>query len=424
MYIIHVMNKLNSRYVESHVAAALKAMPVVVVTGMRQAGKTTLVRDLGVGRGRHYRSLDDYGLIEQATTDPHSLIADTPVTLDEVQRAPGVLLAVKNAVDTDRRKGRYLLTGSANLLLMKSVADSLAGRAVYLELAPFCPSEWTGASTTAPSLLNSLFDTRLRITDWPATAGDWRPWLLSGGFAPAVMARSVEERDFWFSGYVQAYLERDLRDLARLSALPDMRAIMRLAALRTGRLLNQSEIARDAAVSQPTCHRYLNLLETGCQIARVPPYAANQALSLVKAPKLLWCDCGLAAWLAGIRDTAALDRRADKGFWFEQAVFQSLRTWASLNPAHRTLYYWRNRAGNEVDIVLEQDDMLVGCEIKLSRSVGPSDTKGLSAFESSLGRRRDRLVRSVVFFTGHQSRALSGSCVALSTGCLFPPFPV
>ena len=303
------MNNIRPRWFVRNLESALKVLPVTVVTGARQTGKTTLVKSLGPGRA--YFTLDDLGVQDQAERNPDTLLRARPVTLDEVQRTPSLLLAVKRAVDERRRAGDFLLTGSANLLHMGRVADTLAGRAIYLELAPFCPSEWRERKD-ALLPLDRLFAPDFDIREWPVETGDWPAWLLRGGFPPALSIAADEDRALWFSAYVQTYLERDLRQLSAVSSLPDFQRVMALAAHRTGRLLNQADIARDAALPHPTTHRYLNLLETGCLVTRIRPFATNPSIPLVKAPKLLWNDCGLAASLAGIKtpvDAAGLSRR-------------------------------------------------------------------------------------------------------------------
>jgi uncharacterized protein len=404
---------------EKRCLKALGAMPVVAVMGMRQSGKTTLVRDLLPGRGRAYRSFDDFGILAQANENPESLFADAPITFDEAQRAPGIFLSIKKSVDSSRKNGTFLLTGSTNILLLKSVSDSLAGRAVYLELMPFCPAEFV-SDAAMPDLIDRLFDPKFSFQDWPGSTPDWRPWLLKGGFYSSVTAASSENRDFWFTGYVQAYLERDLRQISQIDQLPDFQKVMRFAALRTGRLINQTEIARDAAIPQPTCHRYLNLLEAGYQISRLPVYAVNQAKSLIKAKKLFWNDCGLAAWLSNIRSPGDLAKRPDLGFWFEQALFQTFHSWIAMDPLRRKAYYWRDNRGREVDLIIEKDDRIIACEIKSSSTAMPDDAKNLNAFTTSLGKHRERLARSIVFYGGASNRTLDDNCVALSTGRFFP----
>ena len=397
-------------------AAALRALPVVVLMGARQTGKTTLAQQLSGGRA--FLSLDDLGVLAQAQADPDALLANRPLILDEAQRAPELFLPLKRAVDRQRRNGDYLLTGSANLLLMSDAAESLAGRAGYLELPPFCALEWLEApEALAP--LDHLFDAEMDVAAWPQRTGDWTHWLLRGGFPPALAAASDADRNFWFAGYVQTYLERDLRRLSAVSSLPDFQRLMALAANRVGRLLNQSELARDAAMPQPTVHRHLNLLETGCLVARIAPHAGNPAKSFVKSPRLFWTDSGLAAWLAGIRGPDDLRQRHDQGFWLEQALFQSLQSWRALDPANRRIWYWRDRSGHEVDFVLEHAGTLVALEIKMSSQVARRDAQSIEAFRSDLAR-PSRLRRGVVLHGGSQSRVLADGILALPWGWLLP----
>ncbi len=406
---------MRNRWMTRQLQAALKALPVVVLTGARQTGKTTLAQALP--QKRSFVSLDDLGVLGQAQTDPDSLLAFRPVTVDEVQRAPELLLPIKRQVDRQRKAGDFLLTGSANLLLMGKVAESLAGRAVYLELPPFCPAEWRERpGGLAP--LDRLFETDFALDEWPQEEGDWPGWLLRGGFPPALAAPTDEARKLWFAGYVQTYLERDLRQLSAVSSLPDFQRLMALAANRCARLLNQSDLARDAALPQPTAHRYLNLLEAGCLLVRLTPFTSNPTTGLVKSKKVLWSDCGLAAWLAGIKSQSDLANRLDQGFWLEQALFQTLQSWRSLDPASRKLWFWRDRSGREVDFILEKDGVLVALEIKASQQVSPSDTDGLAAFQQSLGRGR-RLQCGVVLHGG-AARSLGQGFFALPWRWLVP----
>ncbi len=407
------MNGIRNRWFSRNLESALKVLPVTVVTGARQTGKTTLVRMLGAKRS--FFTLDDFGVLDQAERNPDSLLDSRPVTLDEVQRAPQLLLAVKRAVDEQRRAGDFVLTGSANLLLMGRVADTLAGRAIYLELPPFCPAEWSQRKG-ALEPVNRLFAPDFDLGDWPDKKGNWQRWLLRGGFPPALAIESDRDRGLWFAAYVQTYLERDLRQLSDVASLPDFQRLMALAANRTGKLLNQADLARDAALSHPTAHRYLNLLETGCLITRIRPLAANPSSSMVKAPKLLWSDCGLAAWLAGIRSAEEISKRLDSGFWLEQTIYQTLQSWRALDPTNRRIHYWRDRAGHEVDFILERDGKLVAVEIKASHQANLSDAAGIQALKSVLTKKQS-LVRSVVLHAG-KARPLDKDVFALPWGWL------
>jgi len=410
------MKRLRPRWFAQNLESALKVLPVTVVTGARQTGKTTLAKSLNPSRA--YFTLDDVGVLDQAERQPDSLLRSRPVTLDEVQRTPPLLLAVKRAVDEERRAGDFLLTGSANLLLMHRVADTLAGRAIYLELPPFCPAEWQQRKT-ALQPLDRLFAPDFDIREWPAETGDWPAWLLRGGYPPALAIASDSDRSLWFSAYIQTYLERDLRQLSAVSSLPDFQRVMALAAHRTGRLLNQADVARDAALTHPTTHRYLNLLETGCLVTRIRPYATNPNVALVKTPKLLWTDCGLAAALAGIKTPAEATARPDSGFWLEQALYQTLQTWRALDPLQRRLHFWRDRPGHEVDFILEQNGKLVALEIKSGSTVTSSDASGIRAFRDSLNKTQI-LVRSVVLHAGREGRPLDTGILALPWGWMVP----
>jgi predicted AAA+ superfamily ATPase len=405
------MNGIRHRWFSQNLETALKVLPVAVVTGARQTGKTTLAKSLDAKRA--YFTLDDVGVLDQAERNPDSLLTTRPVTLDEVQRVPQLLLAVKRAVDERRKAGDFVLTGSANLLLMGRVADTLAGRAIYLELPPFCPAEWMQRKE-ALKPIDRLFSPAFDLHDWPDEKGNWIRWLLCGGFPPAVAIEADRDRGLWFAAYVQTYLDRDLRQLSDVASLPDFQRLMALSANRTGKLLNQADLARDAALSHPTAHRYLNLLETGCLITRIRPFTTNPSSAIVKAPKLLWSDCGLAAWLAGIRAPEDVAKRLDSGFWLEQTIYQTLQSWRALDPANRRLYYWRDRAGHEVDFLLEQNDKLVAMEIKSSSQVSPSDISSILAFKSVL-KKSHSLVCGVVLHAGN-ARPMDKDVFALPWG--------
>jgi uncharacterized protein len=410
------MNRFRERWIAAGLNKALASMPVTVVTGVRQSGKTTLV--LNTPEDRNYISLDDIGTRDQARRDPPSLLTASPITIDEVQRAPEILLAIKQAVDLERRAGNFLLTGSANLALMEAVSESLAGRAVYFELPPFCPLEWLGQED-ALQPIDSLFAADFNFSDWPEEPGDWIYWLMRGGFPPVFEMKDQEGRNLWLGGYVQTYLERDLRQLSEVSNLADFQRVMSLAAQRTGKLLNQSELARDAGITQPTCHRYLNLMETGYLLTRLQTYSSNPSSGLIKSKRLFWNDCSLGAYLAGIRSVDHLNDRYDRGFWLEQTLFQSIKSWISLDPLNRKVSYWRDRAGNEVDFILEDGNQCVAVEVKEGSTVRSSDKKSILEFQKSLGR-KSRLIRGVILSGSAQCRPLGDNILALPYGWLVP----
>lgn len=236
------LQKRLPRLMTPRVANLLKSFPVVIITGPRQTGKSTLIRDLLGQPDRRYLNLDDIDTLQRAELEPDALFAgDEPVTIDEVQRSPNILLAIKRTVDGDRRPGRFLLSGSANLALHRAVSESLAGRAAYLTLFPFTLSEIRGRGDAGRWSELLAKPEALEGTYAPAT--HWRDWVLRGGFPSVALADDADFRSSWFDGYERTYLERDLRDFARIDALADFRRLMRIAALRTGAVQKQAEMA-------------------------------------------------------------------------------------------------------------------------------------------------------------------------------------
>ena len=358
-------------------------MPAVVVAGARQTGKSTLARESGP-KERRYLSLDDFDVLDLARRDPDALVSGTdPITLDEVQREPRLLSAVKRAIDRGRRPGRFLLTGSANLLMMRRVSESLAGRASYLTLWPMTRREQLGRGQGgAWEALMASPD-----ADWidilaaqPNEAEDWRAAALRGGFpVPAVHLANPAERDIWFDGYIRTYLERDLRALSSISALPDFRRLMRAACLRIGGLVNQTTLGRDVGLPQATAHRYLNLLEVSYLLVRVPAYSVNRRKRLVKAPKLYWSDTGLALNLAGESEP--------RGAHLENLVLQHLLAWRDAQLRRAEILHWRTTAGEEVDFVIETGDTLLPVEVKATTRPRLRDVRHLKAFRDEYGGR-------------------------------------
>ncbi len=385
MDIIHNMNSSQRplpRHLQRALGERLEIMPAVVVTGARQTGKSTLVQVLTPGE-RRFLSLDDLDVADLAQRDPEALVGGTtPVTLDEVQREPDLLLAVKRAIDRRRRPGQFLLTGSANLLLMRQVSESLAGRASYLTLWPMTRREQRGLGRCGiwEDLITAEDDQWLDLFGAQEnTSEDWRVLARRGGFpTPAVHMKTQAERGVWFEGYVRTYLERDLQTLSAISALPDFRRLMRAACLRLGQLVNQTELARDVALPQPTVHRYLNLLEISFLLVRIPAYAVNRTKRLIKAPRLYWGDVGLALHLGGSSEPT--------GAHLENIVLHDLLCWRDARTEQADMFFWRTTTGEEVDFVIESDGRLLPVEIKATGRPRLADTAALRTFRSEYGK--------------------------------------
>ncbi len=366
------------RWLTPHLRQAVADHPVVVLTGARQVGKSTLLRREEPFRDWRYHTLDDLDVLAQVESRPESLWAGADrVVLDEVQKAPAVLSAVKRAVDRDKSL-RFVLSGSANLLLMRQVGESLAGRAVYFVLDPMTIGEEAGRPPGR--LLEHALGGR-----WPEErelpAGpDPAPLLLRGSLPALLTLSGPEAWVRWWEGYVATYLERDLRQVSQVDSLVDFRRVMQLLALRSGKLLNQSELGRDARVPQATVNRYLNLLEATHLFERLPAYTASRTTRLLKAPRAFWTDPGLAAHLAGLYDEQTLAASPLAGPLFETLVGHHLRTLSSLLVPRARLHGWRTRDGREVDFVVEHGQRLLAVEVKLTSEAQYRVAAGLAAF--------------------------------------------
>lgn len=397
------------RWLTPLLQTACQDHPIVVLTGARQVGKSTLLLNAEPFRSWRFHTLDDFAVLRQAREAPQELWAGTnQVVLDEVQKAPELLSAIKQAVDRSPGRLRFVLAGSANLLLMYRVGESLAGRAVYFVLQPMTLGEIQRVSP--PDLL-----ARALNGDWPeeGTLPEAPPdpveSLLRGLMPPLLTLDTPQAWTRWWDGYTATYLERDLRQFSQIDNLLDFRRLMELLALRSGQVLNQSELGRDTRLSQPTVHRYLNLLETTQLFERLPAYTVSRTSRLLKAPKAFWNDPGLTVFLSGYFDLEALRRARELGAYFETLVFHHLRVLAGLMTPLARLYFWRTHRGQEVDFVVEHGRRLLAVEVKQAAEVGYGDVASLRAFldeypEASGG---------VLLYGGRDIRRLGEKIVAL-----------
>ncbi|MGH7469083.1 MAG: ATP-binding protein [Longimicrobiales bacterium] len=385
----------------------LHVFPVVVLTGARQTGKSTLVRQPDVTGERLYLTLDDVLLREQAKRDPESLLSRAHrLALDEVQRVPDLLLAVKQAVDDRSERGQFVLTGSANLLLMERISESLAGRAGYVTLWPLTRREQLGLASAGA--WSELLAEKAR--NWPdvlnaqvAPDEPWEELAQRGGYpVPAYALSSPSQRRDWFDGYTLTYLERDFRQLSAIENLADLRRLMTALTLRVGKLLNQADVARDLALPTSTVNRYINLLEVSYQLVRVPAYSVNRTKRLVKAPKVFWSDTGLALHLAGSPEPA--------GAQLENLVATDLHAWTALQNEPVSVLYWRTVSGAEVDFVVETPRCVLPVEVKAARKVGLDDARHLETF---LDEYQDRAAAALLMYTGEETFWLTKRVLAV-----------
>ena len=379
---------------------SLRDTPVVLVHGPRQSGKTTLAQSVG-GRLRYrYYTFDDDVARAAAQADPVGFIAELPerVILDEIQRVPTLFTALKAEIDRRRVPGRFILTGSANVLLVPALADSLAGRLGILRLHPLAQCEIAGH---APRFLDALFDRGFRSRNFGRLGIELAERVVAGGYPAALARRSGIRRAAWYRDYVETQVQRDVRGLSRIASLDALPRLLSAAAGYTAQLINITDLAAPFQLTRQTISDYVTLLERVFLIDRLPPWHSNQLSRLVKTPKLHIGDTGLACALLGL-DAEQLHRdRARLGPLVETFVYQEMRRQASWREAPIAFHHFRDRDGVEVDCVLEQGpDRIAGVEIKASSTVTAADFRGLRKLKEAAGK---RFVGGVVLYDGEAS---------------------
>ena len=387
-----------ARHLAPRVREALRDTPAVLIHGPRQCGKTTLARAVGDPLGYRYLSFDDDATVAAAHNDPIGFVAELPARtiLDEVQRAPGLFSALKSAIDRRRTPGRFLLTGSANVLLVPQLADSLAGRMGTLRLHPLAQTELAG--TRAP-FIDRLFARRFATTASLERLGsDLTRRIALGGFPAAVARRTPARRRAWYRDYVDTQIQRDIRELSRLRSFDSIPRLLSVIAAHTAQLLNVAELASPFELTRQTIHEHVALLERIFLIDRLAPWHTNRLSRAVKRPKLHMGDTGVACALLGV-DSQRLDSdRGSLGPLLETFVLQELRRQASGRPEPLGFFHFRDRDDFEVDIVLEQGlGRVAGVEVKAAATVHDADFRGLRKLRQSAG---NRFVGGVVLYDG------------------------
>ena len=377
---------MHKRWLETNVREALLDTPVVLLHGARQTGKSTLAQQIGRDLGAAHRTLDDETTRAAAISDPYSFLAgsDGLLIVDEVQRVPELFIAIKRLVDQDRRPGRYLLTGSANVFLLPRLNESLAGRLEVAQLHPLAQGELAGI---APDLLDRLFSADLAQTlnHAPLDTGGLLERIVAGGY-PESLVRSERRRQMWFDAYTTALLTRDVRDISQIEDLSALPRLLTLLSSRVMSLVNHADLSRTLDIPQTTLKRYFALLEAMFMVHLLPAWTRNVGRRLIKAPKLLLLDTGITASRLGWTSAYLSKNRGSIGFILEQFVTLELLRLAAVNPANYGVYHYRTASNQEVDVVVESrlGDVL-GFEVKASLSVSASDFNGLKALQEDAG---------------------------------------
>lgn len=407
---------LHPRFLFPRVTEALADTPVVLIHGPRQCGKTTLARLVGDAAGFTYLSFDDDVQRASAQADPVGFVADLPekTVLDEVQRVPGLFTSLKAAVDAKRQPGRFILTGSANVLLVPKLADSLAGRMEILRLHPLAQAELAGAE---PDFLAALFSNRFKAGAAGQRLGKaLAERVAAGGYPPALVRATARRRAAWYRDYIETLVQRDVRDLARISAMDVMPRLLALAAGQSARLLNVADLAAPFQLSRPTIRDYMTLLARVFLLEELPPWHSNRLRRLIKTPKLHLGDTGLACALLGVDGKTLWEDRALYGQLLETFVYQELRRQASWQEEPVTFHHFRDKDGAEVDVVMESAGKLAGIEVKAAATVTAGDFKGLHKLKSAAGR---RFAAGVLLYDGDAIATFGEDLYAVPIACLW-----
>jgi len=393
-------NPLFDRFSEIILQEALLDTPVVLIHGARQCGKTTLAQSTGGQLDYHYISFDNDNQLQAAKTDPVGFVHSLPdkTILDEIQRVPELFTSIKASVDQNRQPGRFILTGSANVLLLPKLADSLAGRMEIIHLRPLACCEIAGVKPTFfAQLFNASFHTEIKQNSYRRLGETLANNICQGGY-PAAIARTTAKRQIaWYRDYISTIIQRDIQDIASIKNLDILPKLLALAASQTAQLFNAADLAAPFSISRPTIRDYLSLLEQIFLIEQLQPWHSNRLSRLIKTPKMHLTDTGIVCSLLGVNSKTLWQDKTLLGQLLETFVYQELRKQADWHEQELQFYHFRNKDKVEVDIIIQQGQQLAGIEVKASATVTPNDFKGLRKLKEICG---EKFAAGVVFYDG------------------------
>jgi uncharacterized protein len=409
-----VVKNMKNRYINNALALALSDTPVVLLHGPRQAGKSTLAQGVAE-KSATYFTFDDLTTLSMAQADPEEFLASVPgrIIIDEVARVPNIFLAIKRSVDLKREPGRFLLTGSANILLLPQLADSLAGR---MEIIPLFPFSQTEILQTAINFVENAFSHESFAVPSLLDIDIWKCATL-GGYPEILNRRNDQRRSVWFESYVTSIVLKDIRDISHVSAVRELPKLLNILAARAASLLNYANVAADAQLPQTSVKNYIALFETTFLITLLLPWSTNINKRFVKAPKVMLNDTGLLAHLLGMDNINLSKQHPQRGKLLENFVFTELYKQSTWSHVRCKLFHFRTHAGVEVDFLLEASDKrIVGIEVKSSGSVTASDFKGLQQLAEMVP---DQFHRGIILYTGDKVIPFGKKLVALPMQALF-----
>lgn len=404
------------RNLTSLLKSALTDCPVILLNGARQTGKSTLVEAFSYHK-ESYITLDDMTLLMAAQTSPTTFIENLPkkIAIDEIQRAPELFLPIKKSVDEERIPGRFLLTGSANVMALPKLADSLAGRMEIYTLWPLSQGEIAGKQE---GFVDAVFEKEFSYQKVKSISqSELLDRITLGGYPEILTRASEQRRNSWYQSYITTLMQKDVRDLAQIENLAVLPALLNLLATRAGGLINFADLARLSQIPMSTIKRYIALFEALFLVIRLPAWFASREKRLVKSPKLYLNDTGLLAYLQQVDVKQLEANRNLLGFLLENFVVMELIKQIGWSKSLPTLYHFRTQAGQEVDLVLEtRNGQMVGIEVKASSIVYASDFNGLKALQALVGK---KFQRGIILYTGEQVVSFGEDLLAMPISALW-----
>lgn len=400
--------KYISRWLEDRISEVLKSHPVVILTGPRQVGKSTLLENAPSLKEWRYLTLDDPDALEQARDDPKGLLWDEkPTIVDEVQRCPDLLLTIKYLVDKSRRKRQFILSGSGNVSLRKAPRETLAGRAKYLHLTGFSLRE--RQALPPQSILDEIVqDRKIEPTD-VKNIEDFLETVWRGGLPGVVLAHSDKVALERMGSYVDTYIQRDIQDLMKIRHPQNFRRLMAVLAQATGWESVQEELSKVCGEKRSNISRYMSLLKDTNLLYELRGYAGKGERSY-KQSKYFWFDSGTACFLSGIHSAKALKKPNLKGRYFENFILQQILAWASLQVIPPEIFYWKPRAENiEVDFVVRSSEKVVGVEVKSAENVAFGDTRAMREFLKS----HPEATKGIIVYGGNKIYPIASNIYAV-----------
>lgn len=405
------------RKIKTKLLEALTDSPVVLIHGARQTGKSTLVKHIAENDyPAKYLTFDDAAVLSAAQSNPQEFIPayEDNLVIDEVQRVPEIFLAIKSFVDRNRKAGKFILTGSANVLLLPKVSESLAGRIEIINLFPLSQNE---INNTNYNLIDKLFENDFDPALKAPKKNNLTTKILTGGF-PEMLARKERKRqDAWFKSYITTILQRDVRDIANIEKLSELPRLLGLFASRAGTLLNFAELSRSSAIPQTTLKRYITLLEAIFMIYLLPAWSGNLSKRLIKTPKLYLNDTGLLSHLTGFESERVFSEPLLWGRLLENFVLNELLKQASWSKFNLSLYHFRSASGQEIDFVIERNNgKLAAVEVKATAKINASDFNNIKIFADETG---SKFLKGIVLYTGKEVIPFAKNMFALPIEALW-----